>query len=38
MTNHLYQLTELSTDQLVSQREQKYRKMGIVGRLIPIQA
>ncbi len=38
LTNHLYQLTELSTDQLVSQREQKYRKMGIVGRLIPIQA
>ncbi len=38
LTNHLYQLTELSTDQLVSQREQKYRKMGIVGRLVPVQA
>jgi len=38
LTNHLYQLTELSIDQLVSQREQKYRKMGIVGRLVPVQA
>ena len=37
LTNQLYQLTELSTDQLVSQREQKYRKMGIVGRLVPVQ-
>lgn len=38
LTNHLYHLTELSTDDLVSQREQKYRKMGIVGRLVPVQA
>ena len=37
LTNHLYQLTDLSTDQLVSQREQKYRKMGIVGRPVPVQ-
>ena len=37
LTNQLYQLTELSTDQLLSQREQKYRKMGIVGRLVPVQ-
>ena len=36
LTNQLYQLTELSTDQLLSQREQKYRKMGIVGRLVPV--
>jgi acetyl-CoA carboxylase carboxyl transferase subunit alpha len=38
LTDHLYQLAELSTDQLLSQREQKYRKMGIVGRLVPVQA
>ena len=37
LTNQLYQLTDLSTDQLLSQREQKYRKMGIVGRLVPVQ-
>ncbi len=37
LTNQLYQLTELSTEQLLSQREQKYRKMGIVGRLVPVQ-
>ncbi|MET0516658.1 MAG: acetyl-CoA carboxylase carboxyltransferase subunit alpha [Nitrospiraceae bacterium] len=36
LTNQLYQLTDLSTDQLVSQREQKYRKMGIVGQLAPM--
>jgi len=36
LTNQLYQLTELSTDQLLGQREQKYRKMGIVGRLVPV--
>ena len=37
LTNQLYQLTDLSTDQLLSQREQKYRKMGIVGRPVPVQ-
>ena len=34
LTNHLSQLDELSTDQLLAQREQKYRKMGAVGGLV----
>ncbi len=33
-TNHLSQLDELSTDRLLTQREQKYRKMGAVGGLV----
>lgn len=33
LTNLLFQLTELPTDQLLAQREQKYRKMGAVAGL-----
>ena len=31
LTNHLYHLTELPIEQLVAEREQKYRKMGVVA-------
>lgn len=33
LTNHLLQLTELSTDQLLAQRNQKYRRIGAVSGL-----
>lgn len=33
LTNHLLQLTELSTDQLLAQRDQKYRRIGAVSGL-----
>ncbi|WP_455377951.1 acetyl-CoA carboxylase carboxyltransferase subunit alpha [Petrachloros mirabilis] len=33
ITNHLYQLTELSTDQLLAQRDLKYRRIGAVNGL-----
>ncbi len=35
ITNQLYGLVELPTDQLISQRDQKFRKMGVVGGLVP---
>jgi acetyl-CoA carboxylase carboxyl transferase subunit alpha len=38
LTNHLYPLCELSTDQLLTQRDQKFRKMGVVGGLATAQA
>ena len=31
LTNHLYHLTELPIEQLLAEREQKYRKMGVVA-------
>jgi acetyl-CoA carboxylase carboxyl transferase subunit alpha len=33
LTNHLFPLTELSPEQLLSQRERKYRAMGAFGGL-----
>lgn len=33
LTNHLLQLTELSTDRLLAQRDQKYRRIGAVSGL-----
>ncbi len=38
LTNHLQQLTDLPPDQLLTQREAKYRKMGAVNGLAAIQA
>jgi acetyl-CoA carboxylase carboxyl transferase subunit alpha len=35
ITNQLYGLVELPTDQLIAQRDQKFRKMGVVGGLVP---
>jgi len=37
LTNQLFDLTDLSVDQLLVQREQKYRKIGSVGGLMPTQ-
>ena len=37
LTNQLYDLTDLSVDQLLTQREQKYRRIGSVGGLPPAQ-
>jgi len=34
LTNQLFDLTDLSVEQLLSQRERKYRKMGSVSGLI----
>lgn len=34
LTNSLYQLDDFSTEQLLTQREQRYRKMGVVGGLV----
>jgi acetyl-CoA carboxylase carboxyl transferase subunit alpha len=31
LTNHLYHLTELPIEQLLAEREQKYRKMGVAA-------
>lgn len=31
LTNHLFTLTELSTDHLLAQREQKYRRIGAIN-------
>ncbi|MGA6828847.1 acetyl-CoA carboxylase carboxyltransferase subunit alpha [Nitrospira sp. NS4] len=36
LTNQLFQLTDLSTDQLLTQRDQKYRKMGAVNGLVAL--
>lgn len=38
LTNHLFSLTELSPAQLLAQRDQKYRKMGAIQGLHPIEA
>ena len=35
LTNQLFQLTELSTEQLLAQRDQKYRRIGAVNGLDP---
>ena len=35
LTNQLFQLTELSTQQLLAQRDQKYRRIGAVNGLDP---
>jgi acetyl-CoA carboxylase carboxyl transferase subunit alpha len=35
LTNQLYQLTDLSLDQLLTQRDRKYRRMGAVNGLAP---
>lgn len=35
ITNHLFQLTELSTERLLTQRDQKYRRIGAVNGLNP---
>lgn len=35
LANHLYSLVDLPTDQLVAQRDHKFRKMGVVGGLVP---
>jgi acetyl-CoA carboxylase carboxyl transferase subunit alpha len=35
LTNCLFELSELSPQQLLAQREQKYRKMGAVNGLQP---
>ncbi|MDH5668372.1 MAG: acetyl-CoA carboxylase carboxyltransferase subunit alpha [Nitrospira sp.] len=37
LTNQLYDLTDLPVEQLLTQREQKYRKIGSVGGLPPAQ-
>ena len=34
LTNQLFDLTDLSVEQLLTQREQKYRKIGSVGGLV----
>lgn len=38
LTNQLFSLTDLSPDQLLIQRDQKFRKMGAVQGLEPLQA
>jgi acetyl-CoA carboxylase carboxyl transferase subunit alpha len=38
LTNHLFELVDLSRDQLIARREEKYRKMGAVSGLSPAQA
>nr|MBA2487085.1 acetyl-CoA carboxylase carboxyl transferase subunit alpha [Nitrospira sp.] len=36
LTNQLYSLVDLPTEQLITQRDQKFRKMGVVvGGLVP---
>jgi acetyl-CoA carboxylase carboxyl transferase subunit alpha len=37
LTNQLFDLTDLSAEQLLARREQKYRKIGAVGGLSPTQ-
>ncbi|MBL8041406.1 MAG: acetyl-CoA carboxylase carboxyltransferase subunit alpha [Nitrospira sp.] len=36
LTNQLYALAELPSDQLIAQRDQKFRKIGVVGGLVPV--
>ena len=38
LTNHLFELLDLPADQLLAQRDRKYRKMGAVSGLLPVQA
>jgi len=38
LTNHLFELLDLPADQLLAQRDRKYRKMGAVSGLLPAQA
>ena len=38
LANQLYALVELPTDQLIAQRDQKFRKIGVVGGLVPVGA
>lgn len=38
LTNHLFELLDLPADQLLAQRDLKYRKMGAVSGLLPVQA
>ena len=38
LANQLYALAELPTDQLIAQRDQKFRKIGVVGGLVPVGA
>ncbi|MBP6605475.1 MAG: acetyl-CoA carboxylase carboxyl transferase subunit alpha, partial [Nitrospira sp.] len=38
LSNQLYALVELPTDQLIAQRDQKFRKIGVVGGLVPVGA
>lgn len=38
LTNHLFELVDLSPDQLIARREEKYRKMGAVSGLSTAQA
>jgi len=38
LTNQLFELTDLSVVQLLARRDQKYRRMGAVGGLPPVQA
>lgn len=35
LANHLYSLVDLPIDQLLAQRDQKFRKIGVVGKLVP---
>lgn len=36
LANQLYALVELPTDQLIAERDQKFRKIGVVGGLVPV--
>lgn len=38
LTNHLFDLLDLPPDQLLAQRDRRYRKIGAVGGLLPVQA
>jgi acetyl-CoA carboxylase carboxyl transferase subunit alpha len=35
LTNQLFDLLDLPVEQLIAQRDQKYRKMGVVTGLLP---
>ncbi|ULA58017.1 MAG: hypothetical protein LZF60_20065 [Nitrospira sp.] len=36
LANQLYALVELPTNQLIAERDQKFRKIGVVGGLVPV--
>lgn len=38
LANQLYALVDLPTDQLLAERDQKFRKIGVVGGLLPVEA
>lgn len=38
LTNYLFDLVDLSVEQLLAQRDQKYRKLGTVSGLLPVPA